>query len=185
MIHVAVKKLGRIPNGQTMQCDLWFPHEPLPLGHGQKGKPPALVMTSAFSGYIQARMLPTRTTFKLLGGMWSLLQEAGAVPKQLVWDNESGIDQGRLTEPVAAFAGVLGGEIRQLPPRDPESKGRVERMNRYFRQGFGPCSARNTPRRTGTSGSAPESTPMQSWTASCTTPSGSIPATTTCVNTPP
>jgi hypothetical protein len=36
--------------------------------------------------------------------MWSLLQEAGAVPKQLVWDNESGIGQGRLTEPAAAFA---------------------------------------------------------------------------------
>ncbi|TDL31555.1 IS21 family transposase [Arthrobacter nitrophenolicus] len=124
--------------GQAMQCDLWFPHEPLPLGHGQEGKPPVLVMTSAFSGYIQARMLPTRTTFDLLGGMWSLLQEAGAVPKQLVWDNESGIGQGRLTEPAAAFAGVLGCEIRQLPPRDPESKGMVERMNRYFRQGFMP-----------------------------------------------
>jgi len=103
--------------GQAMQCDLWFPHEPLPLGHGQEGKPPVLVMTSAFSGYIQARMLPTRTTFDLLGGMWSLLQEAGAVPKQLVWDKESGIGQGRLTEPAAAFAGVLGCEIRQLPPR--------------------------------------------------------------------
>ena len=70
--------------------------------------------------------------------MWSLLQEAGAVPKQLVWDNESGIGQGRLTEPAAVFAGVLGCEIRQLPPRDPESKGIVERMNRYFRQGFMP-----------------------------------------------
>jgi hypothetical protein len=98
------------------------PHEPLPLGHGQEGKPPVLVMTSAFSGYGQARMLPTRTTFDLLCGMWSLLQEAGAVPKQLVWDNESGIGQGRLTEPAAAFAGVLGCQIRQLPPRDPESR---------------------------------------------------------------
>ncbi len=71
-------------SGPAMQCDLRFPHEPLPLGHGHEGKPPVLVMTSAFSGYIQARMLPTRTTFDLLGGMWSLLQEAGAVPKQLV-----------------------------------------------------------------------------------------------------
>jgi hypothetical protein len=103
--------------GQAMQCDLWFPHEPLPLGHGQEGKPPVVVMTSAFSGYIQARMLPTRTTFDLLGGMWSLLQEAGAVPKQLVWDNESGIGQGQLTEPAAAFAGVLGCEIRQICDR--------------------------------------------------------------------
>lgn len=66
-----------------------------------------------------------------------LLKHENEIPRrvaqQLVWDNESGIGQGRLTEPAAAFAGVLGSEIRQLPPRDPESKGIVERMNRYFR----------------------------------------------------
>ncbi|GEP28745.1 hypothetical protein [Cryobacterium levicorallinum] len=28
--------------GKQVQCDLWFPHEPSPLGHGQEGKPPAL-----------------------------------------------------------------------------------------------------------------------------------------------
>jgi transposase len=124
--------------GQAVQCDLWFPHEPLPLGHGQEGKPPVLVMTSTFSGFTQARMIPTRTTFDLLGGMWSLLQEAAAVPERLVWDNESGIGQGRLTDPAASFAGVLGCTVRQLPPHDPESKGMVERMNRFFRSGFMP-----------------------------------------------
>ncbi|MDP9907890.1 hypothetical protein J2S90_004885 [Arthrobacter bambusae] len=60
------------------------------------------------------------------------------VPEHLVWDNESGIGQGRQTEPAAAFAGVLGCEIRQLPPWNPESKGIVERMNAYFRQRFVP-----------------------------------------------
>ncbi|MGG5753712.1 IS21 family transposase [Zafaria sp. Z1313] len=124
--------------GKAVQCDLWFPHEPLPLGHGQQGKPPVLVMTSTFSGFIQARMIPTRTTPDLLGGMWSLIQDAAAVPERLVWDNESGIGQGRLTDPAASFAGVLGCTIRQLPPNDPESKGMVERMNRFFRQGFMP-----------------------------------------------
>ncbi|KUM41136.1 DDE-type integrase/transposase/recombinase [Arthrobacter sp. EPSL27] len=131
--------------GQAMQCDLWFLLEPLPLGHGQEGKPPVPVMMSAFSGYIQDRILPTRTTFDLLGGIWSLLQEAGAVPNQLVWDNESGIGQGLLTEPAAAFAGVLGCEIRQLPPRDPQAPGMVERMNRYFRQHFMPGRAFASP----------------------------------------
>jgi hypothetical protein len=33
-------------------------------------------MTWAFSGFIQARMLPSRTTPDLLGGMWTLLQDA-------------------------------------------------------------------------------------------------------------
>ena len=92
--------------GKQVQCDLWFPHEPLPLGHGQEGMPPVLVMTSTFSGFFQAIMLPSRTTPDLLGGMWSLLQAAGAVPPRLTWDNETGIGKGKLTERTAAFAGT-------------------------------------------------------------------------------
>ncbi|WP_026553854.1 IS21 family transposase [Arthrobacter sp. 35W] len=124
--------------GKTVQCDLWFPHQPLPLGHGQEGKPPVLVMTSTYSGFVQARMIPTRTTEDLLGGMWELLQDAAAVPARLLWDNETGIGRGKLTEAASAFAGVLGTEIKLLPPRDPEFKGMVERMNGFFRRGFMP-----------------------------------------------
>jgi len=141
--------------GFQMQCDLWFPHEDLPLGRDQVDKPPVLVMTSANSGFIQSRMLPTRTTPDLLGGMWSLLQDAGAVPTRLLWDNETGIGRGKLTEAAAAFAGTLGCEIKLLAPRDPESKGMVERMNRFFRGRFMP----------GRSFSSPEdfNTQMASW----------------------
>ena len=40
-----------------------------------------LVMWPRRSRFIQARMLPSRTTPDLLAGMWSLLQDAaGAVP---------------------------------------------------------------------------------------------------------
>ncbi|MBG6107403.1 DDE-type integrase/transposase/recombinase [Frigoribacterium sp. CG_9.8] len=124
--------------GQQVQCDLWFPHKPLPLGHGQEGMPPVLVMTSTFSGFFQALMLPSRTTPDLLGGMWSLLHAAQAVPKRLLWDNETGIGRGKLTEPTAAFAGTLGTEIKLLKARDPESKGMVERRNRFFRSSFLP-----------------------------------------------
>ena len=97
---------------------------------------PVLVMTSTFSGFIQARLLPSRTTADLLGGMWSLIEEAGAVPARLTWDNETGIGRGKLTDPAAAFAGTLGTEIKLLKARDPESKGMVERMNRFFRSRF-------------------------------------------------
>jgi len=124
--------------GKQVQCDLWFPHEPLPLGHGQEGTPPVLVMTSTFSGFFQALMLPSRTTPDLLGGMWSLLQAAGVVPPRLTWDNETGIGKGKLTERTAAFAGTLGTEIKLLKARDPESKGMVERRNRFFRSSFMP-----------------------------------------------
>lgn len=83
-------------------------------------------------------MVPTRTTPDLLSGMWSLIQDAQAIPTRLVWDNETGIGKGRLTAEAAAFAGTLGCQIKLLPPRDPESKGMVERMNRFFRGGFMP-----------------------------------------------
>jgi transposase len=124
------------PPGFQIQCDLWFPHEALPLGQDQADTPPVLVMTSTFSGFIHGRMLPTRTTPDLLGGMWSLVEEAGAVPTRLTWDNESGIGRGKLTEPAAAFAGTLGTQIKLLKARDPESKGMVERMNQFFRSRF-------------------------------------------------
>jgi len=124
--------------GQQVQCDLWFPHEPLPVGSGQDGMPPVLVMTSTFSGFFQALMLPSRSTPDLLGGMWSLLQVARAVPKRLLWDNETGIGRGKLTERTAAFAGTLGTEFKLLKARDPESKGMVERRNRFFRSSFMP-----------------------------------------------
>ena len=124
--------------GQQVQCDLWFPHEPLPLGNGQEGTPPVLVMTSTYSGFFQALMLPSRKTPDLLGGMWSLLQAAQAVPKRLLWDNETGIGRGKLTEPTAAFAGTLGTEVKLLKARDLESKGMVERRNRFFRSSFMP-----------------------------------------------
>jgi transposase len=124
--------------GRQVQCDLWFPHEALPLGYGQEGTPPVLVMTSTFSGFFQALMLPSRTTPDLLGGMWSLLQAAGVVPHRLLWDNETGIGRGKLTERAAAFAGTLGTELKLLKARDPESKGMVERRNRFFRSSFMP-----------------------------------------------
>ena len=133
------------PPGFQVQCDLWFPHEDLPLGDGQRSAPPVLVMTSIHSGFIQARMLPSRTTPDLLGGMWSLILDAGAVPQRLTWDNETGIGRGKLTEPAAAFAGTLGTEIKLLKARDPESKGGVERMNRFFRSRFMPGRAFASP----------------------------------------
>ncbi|MBO1267949.1 hypothetical protein [Arthrobacter cavernae] len=138
--------------GKSVQCDLWFPHQPLPLGPGQEGKPP--VMTSTYSGFVQARMIPIRTTEDLLGGMWDLLQDAAAVLPGLLWDNGPGIGRGKLTEAASAFAGVLGTEIRLLPPRDPESKGMVERMNGFFRRGFMPDGTSWT-RMTSTTSSTP------------------------------
>ena len=101
--------------------------------------PPVLTMVAAFSGFIMALLLPSRTTGDLVAGMWQLLSGLGAVPKTLVWDNESGIGQRRrLTVGARSFAGTLGTRIHQVPPRDPESKGVIERANGFFETSFMP-----------------------------------------------
>jgi hypothetical protein len=126
--------------GDQAQCDLWFPPVAIPLGHGQTGSPPVLVMVASFSRFITGWMLPSRQTPDLLAGLWSLLGgQLRAVPRRLVWDNEAGIGRGgRLAVGVAAFTGALATRIVQLPPHDPESKGIVERANGFLETSFLP-----------------------------------------------
>ena len=73
--------------GDQAQCDLWFPPVTIPLGDGQPGTLPVLVIVASFSRFITGGMLPTRHTPDLLAGMWSLLNDQlGAVPRRTVWD---------------------------------------------------------------------------------------------------
>jgi len=113
--------------GEIVQCDLWFPGKVIPVGGRVLANPPVLTMVAAYSGFIMALLLPSRTTGDLLAGMWRLLSGLGAVPKTLVWDNESGIGQHhRLTVGARSFAGTLGTRIYQTAARDPEAKGIIE-----------------------------------------------------------
>ncbi|MGP4014232.1 IS21 family transposase [Streptomyces sp. 4N124] len=129
--------------GELMQCDLWFPPAEIPLGFGQTGCPPVLVMVAGYSRWIMARMLPTKAAADLIAGHWQLLTGLGAVPRALVWDNEAAVGswQGgrpQLTEDFAAFAGLLGIRVIQCRPGDPEAKGLVERANGYLETSFLP-----------------------------------------------
>lgn len=126
--------------GRVIQCDLWFPAPKIAVGFGQEVMLPVLVMVAAFSRFIAAVMLPTRQTMDLVAGMWQLLVDNfAAVPHELWWDNEAGIGRrGRLTDPVTALIGTLGSRLVQLKPYDPESKGMVERANRYLETSFLP-----------------------------------------------
>lgn len=124
--------------GELAQCDLWFPPVDIPLGYGQAGRPPVLVMVSGYSRMIAAVMLPSRMTGDLIDGHWQLLKQWNAVPRMLVWDNEPGIGQGRLTTEFAAFAGMLAVKVFLCRPRDPEAKGLVERANGYLETSFLP-----------------------------------------------
>jgi transposase len=129
--------------GELAQCDLWFPPVQVPLGYGQAGRPPVLVMVSGYSRIIAARMIPSRQAEDLLAGQWALLASWGATPRALVWDNESAIGSWRagrpqLTEAMTAFRGALGIKVVQCHPGDPEAKGLVERANQYLETSFLP-----------------------------------------------
>ncbi|WP_406515652.1 IS21 family transposase [Streptomyces sp. NBC_00873] len=125
--------------GELAQCDLWFPPVDIPLGYGQSGRPPVLVIVSGYSRMITARMLPSRQTGDLIDGHWRLLADGWqAVPRTLVWDNEAGIGRGKLTSEFAAFAGLLAVKVHLCRPRDPEAKGLVERANGYLETSFLP-----------------------------------------------
>ena len=125
--------------GDAAQCDLWFPPRKIPVEDGSRRLLPVLVMTAAYSRFITARMIPSRRTEDLLLGSWELLQQLGRVPRRLIWDNEAGIGKGqRHALGVDAFMGTLATRLVLLPPRDPESKGIVERRNGWFETSFMP-----------------------------------------------
>ncbi|MER7461259.1 IS21 family transposase [Micromonospora sp. NPDC126480] len=137
-----VQRTDYLP-GELAQCDLWFPPADVPLGFGQVGRPPVLVMVCGYSRWLSAVMIPTRQAPDLLAGQWQLLSRLGAAPKVLVWDNESAVGQwcgGRpqLTEAMNAFRGCLGIRVVQCRPADPEAKGLVERANGYLETSFLP-----------------------------------------------
>ncbi|WP_203579995.1 IS21 family transposase [Microbacterium hibisci] len=125
--------------GDAAQCDLWFPPRKIPLEDGTAKLLPVLVITPAHSRFAAGRMIPTRKTEDLLLGMWELIEQLGRVPRRLLWDNEPGIGRGkRHADGVDAFMGTLATKLVLLPPRDPESKGVVERRNGWFETSFMP-----------------------------------------------
>jgi Mu transposase, C-terminal domain/Helix-turn-helix domain of resolvase len=125
--------------GDAAQCDLWFPPRKIPLEDGSTKLLPVLVITAAHSRLVTGRMIPTRKTEDLLLGTWELIQQLGRVPRRLIWDNEPGIGRGqRRAEGVTSFMGTLATKLVLLPPKDPESKGVVERRNGWFETSFMP-----------------------------------------------
>ena len=151
--------------GQVAQCDFWLPDIALPVGAGQVRTAthlPVLVMVSAYSRWLTAVLVPTRTVEDLYAGWWQLVAGLGAVPRTLVWDGEAAVGKRRggttvLTQAAHAFRGVLGTSIYVCAPADPETKGIVERANRYLETSF-------LPGRTFT-GPADFNTQLSAWTA--------------------
>lgn len=132
--------------GDAAQCDLWFPPKKIPLEDGTGKLLPVLVIAPAHSRFVVGRMIPTRKTEDLLLGSWELIERLGRVPRRLLWDNEPGIGRSkRHADGVDAFMGTLATKLVLLPPRDPESKGIVERRNGWFETSFMPGRSFTSP----------------------------------------
>ena len=108
-------------------------------------------MAAGYSRMLFAVIIPYREAPDLLAGHWLLLsQHLDAVPRQLVWDNESAVGSRRAGQPSLtvefdAFRGVLGCGVHQCRPGDPEAKGIVERGNGYLETSFPPGSTFDSP----------------------------------------
>lgn len=132
--------------GEIAQCDLWFPPIELPVGFGQVRTPkqlPVLTMICAYSRWLTAMLIPTRSAEDLFAGWWQLIAGLGAVPRALVWDGEGAIGRWRagrveLTEQCQAFRGVLAAKVIICRPADPEAKGLIERFHDYLERSFLP-----------------------------------------------
>jgi transposase len=123
--------------GEQAQCDLWFPERPVQdtgMIH------PVLTMTLCWSRDLEAIMIPTRQCGDILAGMNILLTRFDGLPGRLLWDNEAGIvHQHRLIPQASAWAGGMGASVKLAKPRDPETKGRIERANGYLDSSFEPA----------------------------------------------
>ena len=112
--------------GELAQCDLWFPPVDIPLGYGQTGRPPVLVMVSGYSRVIAARMLPSRQDRRPdRRALAAAARGWQAVPRMLVWDNEARYRRGaKLTERVRRVrAGCSRIKVHPLPAPRSGSEG--------------------------------------------------------------
>jgi len=124
--------------GEILQFDLAEVRSKVPVGHGQSRR--AWVLTTAL-GYSRAAagaLIFSRQVEDLLWGMSRCISELGALPEKVVWDREAALHAGggRPTEPFASFCGQLPVAWCILEPRDPQSKGVLERLHRYMRTNF-------------------------------------------------
>ena len=88
-------------------------------------------------------MIPSRQVHDVLGGHLEVLNQFGAVPRKVVWDQEAAIGRWRgkdmvFTAEFQAFRGTLGMGAVLCQRGDPEAKGVVERTNGYLETSFLP-----------------------------------------------
>jgi hypothetical protein len=95
--------------GELVQCDLWEPREPVPVGHGQTRRGWVVTAELCWSRVVAGTVIFSKEAPDILWGVGRCLSRIGALPERLVWDREAAIaGGGRPTDEFAAFCGQLG-----------------------------------------------------------------------------
>lgn len=125
--------------GGLVQCDLWEPREPIPVGHGQLRRGWVVTAELCWSRVIAGALVFSKEAPDILWGVGRCLERIGALPERLVWDREAAIAAGgRPTEEFASFCGQLELGWIILDAGDAQAKGALERSHRFMRSNFLP-----------------------------------------------
>jgi transposase len=125
--------------GELVQCDLWEPRGPVPVGHGQTRRGWVVTAELCWSRVIAGTLIFSKEAPDILWGLGRCLERIGALPDKLVWDREGAIaPAGRPTEAFAGFCGQLGVGWVILDAGDAQAKGVLERSHRFMRTNFEP-----------------------------------------------
>jgi transposase len=125
--------------GELVQCDLWEPRDPVPVGHGQSRRGWDVTVELCWSRVIAGALVFSKEAPDILWGVARCLDRIGALPEKLVWDREASIaGGGRPTDAFAAFCGQLGVGWVILDAGDAQAKGLLERSHRFMRSNFEP-----------------------------------------------
>jgi transposase len=126
-------------SGELVQCDLWEPRSPVPVGHGQTRRGYVVTAELCWSRVIAGALVFSKEAPDILWGVTHCLGRIGALPEKLVWDREAAIaGGGRPTDAFAGFCGQLGVGWVILDAGDAQAKGLLERSHRYMRSNFEP-----------------------------------------------
>ena len=125
--------------GELVQCDLWEPREPIPVGHGQSRRGWVVTAELCWSRVIAGSLIFSKEAPDILWGLGRCLGRIGALPEKLVWDREAAIAAGgRPSEEFASFCGRLQVGWIILEQGDAQAKGQLERSHRFMRTNFLP-----------------------------------------------
>jgi transposase len=125
--------------GELVQCDLWEPREPLPVGHGQRRRGWVVTAELCWSRVVAGALIFSKEAPDILWGLGRCLERIGVLPQRLVWDREGAIaPAGRPTDAFAAFCGQLAVGWIILERGDAQAKGALERSHRFMRTNFLP-----------------------------------------------